>query len=68
MSEWYKDDPRKGLEWAREFLVADLLATAARIRHEAEGRAEFLEGKASLLSDIIDAALAPTPLDKGEGQ
>lgn len=57
--QWFEDDPQAGLSWAHEYLVADLMEAAARAREAGEFQARLLEGKASLLRDILASALTP---------
>lgn len=61
--QWFEVDPRGGLEWAQEYLVADLMEAAAKARRDGEFQATMLEGKAALLRDILSNALASLPPD-----
>lgn len=55
--EWYEADPRKALEWAREFMVADLRSSAEDARETGDRLGRFWDGKADLLHEILSAAL-----------
>lgn len=49
---FWESDPKAALGWARDYMVHDLLEAAQRLRQQAE----FLEGRASLLSAILTGA------------
>lgn len=60
--DFWESDPQAALGWARDYMVHDLLEAAQRLRQQAE----FLEGRASLLSAILTAATRQSHLGMTE--
>lgn len=62
-ANWYEDAaPRAVIEWARDYIVKDLESSADDLRQ----KADFIDGKASLLFDMMSAVAGRASAQESE--